>query len=808
MNVCRLFSFFALTFGLSVQAFGIPVIVAPKISTPITIDGKINEAAWQSIGWSKPFVIITNGKKTSAVSRFKIAYDETHLYIATSFTIPAGGKLVTSSSADAHDGNLWEEDCVEIFLNPNINDEFNYYHFIVNANASRYDALGMSAGWDARWVAATHIEKGIWQTELAIPFSSFGAKAPKTGDVWRINVARDDKVNDEITAWSATFSRSLHIGQRFGLLVFNKITAQAKKQIANAKKKIPCVIDMSNTPVPLKYRYSGLSDEKYLAFRQIADKDKENLRKRILIIWKDNPQIYPKKFAIPSPFPKQLQEVAVFAGRNEHRSAVVNFFNPLKYGMDVRVWISMPKGDNREKWNKLKRAIRFYRPIFVQAKTKKYMADPMPPLDLSGVITVPAGQCRQLWLDVDTHYLQAGSYRAILNIKSLDRHINARYWRIPVKINVWDFTVPAKMPITVQMWEDTETRVPIKPWLDDMVSHYVNGFFHSWFNALNHITAPEKIGKELVSAYTIRTGLQLKDTLLPKHQRGQIMFGYGIIELFEQRLAGRFKLKFMSPRWEKVFKEYVFTMINYLKSIGIEPKDYVVELWDEADGGTARRVLIAGQYLKSFAPEMQTMMDVAIKHPAKKALIMNPVVDIWCPSLERIIAMPKDLQLYRKTGKTLWAYQCPVGITETSAFEQCRKFPWWAWKLRLDGIAYWVYDYPRDDPFDNYDWGGHPDTCMVYGDYRITSRRWESWREGMEDYLYLYLLKKLIAKGRSIGVDKTILSKYRSGIGKQVNAVVHSRNPKVVESARLKLAADIIELKKLIGKQTKEAVAL
>ncbi len=354
------------------------------------------------------------------------------------------------------------------------------------------------------------------------------------------------------------------------------------------------------------------------------------------------------------------------------------------------------------------------------------------------------------------------------------------------------------MPIHIQLWEGTEGRsLPYEQWLDDMHAHYVNGFFHVWNNVLNHITRADRIREELVSAYELRTGgRKLRPVLLAKHKYGKILFGYGLFREFEMRLANRMKLEFMSPPWKAAFKEYVLTMREYLDSIGITPKDYIVELWDEAHGGTARRVLAAGRYFKEIAPEIRTMMDVPKKVSSREVLLMDPVTDIWCPSLSRIKNLPDELEDYRRTGKEIWIYQCPTDVVWQSPLEVYRKYPWWGWKLRVDGLAYWNYDSQKTDAWNNFDHGGYQDCMMIYPTPTgpIPSRRWEAWREGMQDHLYLHVLKTRLDRAEQSGIAKPAIQSGRNTLNTQVERVLSTNDPETVEDARRVLAETIISL--------------
>jgi hypothetical protein len=73
-----------------------------------------------------------------------------------------------------------------------------------------------------------------------------------------------------------------------------------------------------------------------------------------------------------------------------------------------------------------------------------------------------------------------------------------------------------------------------------------------------------------------------------------------------------------------------------------------------------------------------------------------------------------------------------------------RFLPWRAWRFGLDGVTFWTYsqnhwnDPPREQNFGLY--FGAADGGSV------PSKRWEAWREGIDDYLYLVLYEAELRK--------------------------------------------------------------
>jgi Carbohydrate family 9 binding domain-like len=129
------------------------------------------------------------------------------------------------------DGPLWEEEVVEIFIDP-VGDAKCYFEFEVNPLNTALDLVlrKNQSGWrkDFSWdcdgfrSAVQRVETG-WNAEIAIPFGSIAAGPPMVGAEWRANFCRIDRPMDvprELTAWSPTLLPTFHETRRFGRVRF------------------------------------------------------------------------------------------------------------------------------------------------------------------------------------------------------------------------------------------------------------------------------------------------------------------------------------------------------------------------------------------------------------------------------------------------------------------------------------------------------------------------------------------------------------------------------------------------------------
>jgi len=170
----------------------------------IKLDGKLDKDEWT--GQKKEEMgEISMGKGLSPTS-FMVAYDDNNLYLGFR------GDLVKSDVLDdlypqGRDGRAWKQENLELMIDPK-GDRKTYYHYIVNPvpESSLERRFGYHSDpdhplykkfeWDWRgdWEYKAHIYKKnkFWSAELKIPFKTLEAKPPKPGDVWTMNVGRNE----------------------------------------------------------------------------------------------------------------------------------------------------------------------------------------------------------------------------------------------------------------------------------------------------------------------------------------------------------------------------------------------------------------------------------------------------------------------------------------------------------------------------------------------------------------------------------------------------------------------------------------
>lgn len=194
----------------------IPVVVGaacPRLAGAPDVDGVLQPGEWDSATRIDGFFGAEDGKPAARPTTVLLGHDGANLLVA----VLCGGQPRPQAVDRAHDGSVWEDDAVEVFLQPGGTGA--YYHLAVNAAGSRYDARcapGIDAGWNGSWQAAARSGEDGWAVEMVIPFASLGARPE---GAWRVNFGREEADTGSATCWSPTFG-GFHTPGRFGEVVF------------------------------------------------------------------------------------------------------------------------------------------------------------------------------------------------------------------------------------------------------------------------------------------------------------------------------------------------------------------------------------------------------------------------------------------------------------------------------------------------------------------------------------------------------------------------------------------------------------
>lgn len=201
---------------LAAEMVPVPVATAGLTDAPPALDGALDDACWQSAAVLGSFVKLDASQLASPQTEARVCWDAANLYLGVRCEEPNMKALKMQMTA--RDDAVWRDDCVELFLDTNL-DRASYYHFAINALGTVMDeARPGTIEWNANVRAAGARGEDAWMIEVAIPLADLGGAQP--GDRWGLNVCRERQAggSNELSAWSPTYGQFL-VPERFGELL-------------------------------------------------------------------------------------------------------------------------------------------------------------------------------------------------------------------------------------------------------------------------------------------------------------------------------------------------------------------------------------------------------------------------------------------------------------------------------------------------------------------------------------------------------------------------------------------------------------
>ncbi|WP_318343953.1 DUF5916 domain-containing protein [Flagellimonas baculiformis] len=171
--------------------------------TPPTIDGILDDPAWNLVEWGDNFIEQRPDENTppGQQTAFKMVYGEKSLYIGIRCFDTEPDKIMKRLSR--RDG--FEGDWIGVFID-SYHDQRTAFGFIVTAAGVKGDVFESNNGaneddsWNPIWYVKTHTDSEGWTAEMRIPLSQikFGNEE---NQVWGLQVMRRYFKNEERSVW-------------------------------------------------------------------------------------------------------------------------------------------------------------------------------------------------------------------------------------------------------------------------------------------------------------------------------------------------------------------------------------------------------------------------------------------------------------------------------------------------------------------------------------------------------------------------------------------------------------------------------
>ena len=202
-----------------------PVAQAQRVTTPPTIDGRLDEAIWRTGVPIADFVQreLNEGVPASERTEVRLATDGIYLYVGARMFDREPRLIVPGEKI--RDVQLANSDHIALIFDT-YHDRQNGFVFATTPAGVEYDGQviregegggaavagqnrmqagalgGFNVNWDASWLVATQIDSLGWSAEFRIPYSTLRYQAGNSEQTWGLNVTRNIRRKNEELYWA------------------------------------------------------------------------------------------------------------------------------------------------------------------------------------------------------------------------------------------------------------------------------------------------------------------------------------------------------------------------------------------------------------------------------------------------------------------------------------------------------------------------------------------------------------------------------------------------------------------------------
>ncbi|MGC4097164.1 MAG: hypothetical protein QM706_08610 [Nitrospira sp.] len=375
-------------------------------------------------------------------------------------------------------------------------------------------------------------------------------------------------------------------------------------------------------------------------------------------------------------------------------------------------------------------AVKLYEVKPVIASNGKRVYDPLVPLDENGTFSVRSGVPVYLWIDFDLAALGAGQHRFDVTFTS-----RGQVQKVPGVVSVNAYAGQGIERLHAVNWAYLSDK-PVfhnkTAAVEDLVRHGIDTF----------VAHPAGIpGMTLDGSWPIDQDSNFSETV-------ELAKRHGILLLYMGWSEAKNPLGFSTkaPILNSVAKErllgWVKKMSAYLSERGLPPDRWAFYPVDEPNRDGLLLVRAVAQVIKEWNPAVRVYADPSVhaSPPLETADLQDAqsLVDHWQPNL--LAVRGRMGEFFKALKKDWWIYGNPKSPAKVgSPLRDYRMLAWWAWYYGARGVGFWSYsDTGGSSAWEDVD-GRRPDWAVVYETSQgiVSSRRWEAFREGLEDYVLL-----------------------------------------------------------------------
>jgi hypothetical protein len=448
------------------------------------------------------------------------------------------------------------------------------------------------------------------------------------------------------------------------------------------------------------------------------------------------------------PLQESSNEINVRMWQNEYESASFNIINCSDAPMNMSVSVSPLLGPEGQKIDSDK-TFTIRRAQYVMAAKIGSIADALI-LQGENPFEIEPGQLIQIWLTTYNPELAAGDYEAKIAVSAnYNRGEKLSIETIPINLKIHENKLPDRFALNTCVWDYYDVASE-EEMTKDLNNHHIN----VCVIPVQNLPFP-RFSSDLLGV-TRKPDYSKLDKAIKLHQYAQT-FLLGFSFSLAQKDFGRFgDAQWMTDEWKKVFVSWLINLVAHLKKLGIGYDNFALYPFDES---IADEYYDLARLIKSTDPKIRLYANSFGNGP-QEFMRFRDLIDIWCLQDSYIVRHPEWFETIKNFNTQMWTYECFEPMKAQKPYSYYRLLPWRAFQRSQSGAGFWIYYYGlgyeagtvpwndtlRPQGFSGVVYGAKSSPVAALTENIIPSRRWEAWREGAEDYQYLYEVQKTINK--------------------------------------------------------------
>jgi hypothetical protein len=429
--------------------------------------------------------------------------------------------------------------------------------------------------------------------------------------------------------------------------------------------------------------------------------------------------------ATPGDHPLQSIAMAIPQGGYDHAAFVVTNLTADTQQISIRPGVLPQQAP----------ALAFYHVPFVKSAAIEYVADPLVPI--VGSFELRAGESKMVFLAA--HGVHPGKWQGTLKV-AVGADVNS----IPLTLQVSKVALPAKLSLNSNNWGYLDFK-PIRARkadaVKDLFAHHTNVVVvPAW-----HIPFTDPAA--------LRDLIRMEEYLSLSKGASKVLYFFNFNE--ESLLTVNGKYQFMSDEWKKWFKEFYSRLVKSAARAGFTEDQMYLYPFDEMRGKDIDRFVTFASWARKEIPKIKFFATLE----RKEALKALPYLDI-----AQVINRDDMYADAIASKKEIWIYDATENTKSLSPYSYYRLMSWKAFYHGFKGVGFWNYadTGSGENPgsaWDDFD-GKRPDFAVVYEGVNgtiVSSRRWEAWRMGIEDYELLTIYAKAKGQKAAHELARTVL---------------------------------------------------